>query len=432
MKHIIFSLLLLLLSVIDVSAQGFQDSVIILNKAKADIQQLCSDEFAGRGYVGNGHQTAAVFIAKRFQNIGLKSGGEGKLENYFQPFTIQINLAEELSLELDGREIEVGEDVIVSKFSGSGKLNSQVIDMKYGLKPSEKVKGKIALFRAGWPKSIANSTKKRDKYKELSSTLDRAIALIKAGAEGIIIVQDKLTAGFTRERANLPIIELKTSALTAKVKTAKLEVKSTMSRISSQNIIGYIPGSSQADTAILITAHYDHLGQLENAIFTGANDNASGTSMILSMAEYFSNNPLKYTLVFIAFGGEETGLVGSNFYVNQQPAFPLEQSKFVLNLDLMANGIKGITAVGGKDYPAYLKKLQDINETTASVPVVRARPNAPNSDHYFFLKKGVPGFFIYTLGGPPHYHDVHDTASNLEYSRYVNVRNLLIQFLQEL
>ena len=134
--------------------------------------------------------------------------------------------------------------------------------------------------------------------------------------------------------------------------------------------------------------------------------------------------------MFIAFGGEETGLVGSNYYVNSEPIVPLEQTKFILNLDLMGNGIDGIMAVGGKDYPSYFDQLTQLNEGEKYVPKVRARNNAPNSDHYFFLQNGVPGFFIYTLGGPPHYHDVNDNPSTIELSKYVEVRELLIRFLE--
>ncbi|MEM6805045.1 MAG: M28 family peptidase, partial [Bacteroidota bacterium] len=165
----------------------------------------------------------------------------------------------------------------------------------------------------------------------------------------------------------------------------------------------------------------------------GANDNASGTSMLLSMATYFSQaeHQTKYSLLFIAFGGEETGLIGSSFYVNEQALVPLAQTKFILNLDLMGNGIEGIMAVGGKDFPQYFEKLQVANEEMKAVPKVRSRKNAPNSDHYFFLLNGIPGFFIYTLGGPPHYHDILDNPDTIVLSRYVEVRNLLIKFIED-
>ena len=230
------------------------------------------------------------------------------------------------------------------------------------------------------------------------------------------------------------MIEVKADLLPRKVKTAVLEVKAKPTRIISQNVMGYVEGTESPDTAILITAHYDHLGKLNEAIFTGANDNASGTTMLLSMAEYFTKpgNALPYSLLFIGFGGEETGLIGSRYYVERERVIPLEQTKFILNLDLMGNGDEGIMAVGGKDFPNHFEKLKAENGEEKFVPKVRARNNAPNSDHFFFLQNGVPGFFIYTLGGPPHYHDVNDNPSTIVLSRYVEVRELLIRFLGQI
>jgi len=414
-------------------AQVTGDSTEILRRAKIDVEHLCSDSLAGRGYIGEGHQKAALYLAKRFREIGLPPIKEQEAKSpYFQDFVLQINLASQLQLSIDGKDFEVGEHVIVNKFSGSGEVSARIIDVGYGLEPSKKAEGKVVLLRAGWPAEIANSSEEREKYKELSKTVDRCAAYAGLGAKAIIVIQKKLTAGFTRDQAPIPILELKETALPKRYKKAKMKVESRMTSVQSQNVIGYIPGKVKPDSALILSAHYDHLGKLESAIFTGANDNASGTSMLLSMAEYFQEHPLDYTLVFIAFGGEETGLVGSNFYVNTQPIFPLKRSKFILNLDLMGNGVDGITAVGGKDHSEAFDKLKKLNEELEAVPVVRARPNAPNSDHFFFLQNGVPGFFIYTLGGPPHYHDVNDRPENLEYSRYVNVRELLIRFLESM
>jgi Zn-dependent M28 family amino/carboxypeptidase len=151
------------------------------------------------------------------------------------------------------------------------------------------------------------------------------------------------------------------------------------------------------------------------------------------MAEHFAQpeNRPRYTMVFIAFGGEEAGLLGSRYYVEKQPLFPLEKTAFILNLDLMANGDEGITAVAGLDYPSLFDQLKALNEKMEAVPQVKGRTNAPNSDHYFFVKNGVRGFFIYTLGGPPHYHDVNDTYQEMRFTKFYEVESLLQAFLEE-
>ena len=418
-------------------AQNGYQSSDILQQARDEIAILCSDELAGRGYVDEGHKKAAEYLAGRFREMGLKpvvkSGSLGE-KQYFQAFPIRINLAMTASLKIGEQELSVGSDFIVNRFSGSGQIEDKVVDLGFGLNPKKykKTSGRIALFRAGFPPEIANDSEKKEAFKDLARPIDRISAILLSHPAGIIVVQEKLTAAFTRETAGLPIVEVRADALPRQLKAASLAVTSGIRSIRSQNVIGMVQGSQFADSVVIISAHYDHLGKQGDAVFAGANDNASGTTMMLSMAAYFADHPLPYSLMFVGFGGEETGLIGSAYYVNESPVVPLTQTKFILNLDLMGNGIDGIMAVGGKDYPDYFDMLVEENEELQSVPKVRSRKNAPNSDHYFFLKNGVPGFFIYTLGGPPHYHDVNDNASTIELSKYVEVRELLIRFLEEM
>lgn len=405
----------------------------ILKEARLTLDTLCSETFAGRGYVDKGHQKAADYLSERFKQMGLKPLMTGGV--YQQKFPLTINLATEVALTINGEDLVPGQDVIVNRYSGSGSAEGKIVDCGYGLKPPKRsLEGKIAMFRDGWSEKIANDSERKKEYQNLSRSTDRVAMLMNAKPLAIIVIQKKLTAGFSREALSLPVVEVREEALSSKPRTGTVQVKAEMTNLTSQNVIGMVEGKQVSDTAIIISAHYDHLGKLSSAFFTGANDNASGTTMLLSMAEYFSKaeNQPYYSMIFIGFGGEETGLIGSGYYVNAQPVFPLEKTKFILNLDLMGNGIEGIMAVGGKDFPGYFDQLVSLNDSLENVPVVRARTNAPNSDHYFFLENGVPGFFIYTLGGPPHYHDVNDNPSTIELSKYVEVRELLIKFLAAL
>ncbi|MEM7372170.1 MAG: M28 family peptidase [Bacteroidota bacterium] len=404
----------------------------ILLQARQEIDTLCSDYLAGRGYIGEGHQKAATYLSHRFKEIGLMPKGD--FGRYQQSFNIQINLPAKVTASLGSTELEAGKNLIVNRFSGSGSINAKVVNLGYGLKVKPTVRGKIAMFRDGFPPKIANDSKKKDRYKDLSRPLQRIQAILAYKPAAIIVVKEKLTMGFSREAGSIPIIEVLASDLPTKVKHATIKVESGMQRIKTQNVLGLIKGSKVPDSVLVISAHYDHLGMLSEAIFPGANDNASGTTMLLSMAEYFSKDTHQppYSLLFIAFGGEETGLLGSQYYVTRDPKISLSRMKFLLNLDLMGNGVDGIMAVGGKDFPAFFDQLVEANEELSAVPRVRSRKNAPNSDHFFFLKNGVPGFFIYTEGGPKHYHDIYDNPTTIELSRYVEVRGLLIQFLENL
>lgn len=433
-EHILLTIFLALSSLLH--AQSNEE---ILQAARSEIAILCSDTLAGRGYIDQGHEKAANYLSTRFEEmrlLPLLQNNETGKGIYQQKFPLEINLPTSVSLEIDGKTFEVGKDFIMSRFSGPGETKGKVIDLGYGLdeKAFKKGRGKIVVIRNGWPEEIANNTERKEALKALSNIQKRILALGKFSPKAILVLHKKLTLGFARNLGVLPVLDIQQELKEGEWKKACLSVKTGPTQLTSQNVIGLIPGAEIQDTVIAISAHYDHLGKLGSAIFRGANDNASGTSMLLSMADHFSKpeNRPKYSLLFIAFGGEETGLLGSGFYVREQALVPLPQTKFILNLDLMGNGVEGIMAVGGKDYPGFFDKLVKANEEIEAVPKVRARKNAPNSDHYFFLLNGVPGFFIYTLGGPPHYHDVNDTPLTIELSKYAEVRNLLIKFLQSM
>lgn len=406
------------------------DSLALITAARQWVDTLCSPSLAGRGYLDEGHVKAARLIADTWSQLGIEPMGPDR--SFFQPFNIEINLPKSAELRLQGQAMAPGADFIVNRYSGSGSVSGKVVDMGYGLEPGPQATGKIVLLRDGWPPALANDSEARQAYQDLAQLTDRLLALLRHRPLGFIIVQNKLTAGFTREAMPVPAVEVLASTLPRRLRQASLSVRSELTRIRTQNVVGRIPGTGATDSAIVLCAHYDHLGRIGTGLFAGASDNASGTTLLLSMAAHFAAQPLRHDLVLIAFGAEETGLLGSRYYVQEDPRWPLDQTAFVLNLDLMGNGVDGIMAVGGLDHPTYFDLLQGLNERLQAVPVVRARRNAPNSDHYFFLEAGIPGFFIYTLGGPPHYHDVNDIPANLELSRYVNVRALLIALLTEI
>ena len=167
------------------------------------------------------------------------------------------------------------------------------------------------------------------------------------------------------------------------------------------------------------------------AIFPGANDNASGVAMLLSLANYFSDKSPKYNLVFMAFGAEEAGILGSKYYV-ENPLFPLQDIKFVLNLDIMGTGDEGITVVNGTQHKKQFKLLSDINKKHKYLPKIKIRGRAANSDHYWFSQLGIPSFFIYTMGGIKAYHDIYDRAETLPMSEFNDLYHLLIEFLSEI
>jgi Zn-dependent M28 family amino/carboxypeptidase len=172
------------------------------------------------------------------------------------------------------------------------------------------------------------------------------------------------------------------------------------------------------------------LGRVGNAYFPGANDNSSGISMMLELANFYSQkeNQPEYSIVFMAFSAEEAGLIGSKYYVNN-PLFPLSKIKFLINLDLLGTGDDGVMVVNATKFSTQFKLLIQVNEDSKLLPAVKQRGPAANSDHYYFTEKGVPAFFIYTLGGIAAYHDIYDKAETLPLTKFKEVFSLLTGFI---
>ena len=167
--------------------------------------------------------------------------------------------------------------------------------------------------------------------------------------------------------------------------------------------------------------------------FPGANDNASGIAMLLQTAKYFARpeNKPKHMLVFMAFGAEEIGLLGSKYFT-ENPLFPLVKIKFLINLDLAGTGDKGIQVVNGSIFKPQFERLKEINKQHKLLPEVKTRGSACNSDHCYFYEKNIPCFFIYTLGGTRAYHDIYDQYKTLPLTEFTNYNKLIRLFIKQL
>ena len=181
---------------------------------------------------------------------------------------------------------------------------------------------------------------------------------------------------------------------------------------------------------IVVSAHYDHLGHMgPDVLFPGANDNASGMSMLLCLAEEIKNHPLKKNVLFIAFAGEEAGLQGSTWCVTDRP-IDLSSIRMMINLDLNGTGEEGITVVNSTEQQKLFDELVAINAKEKLLTVVKPRGPACNSDHCPFVQKGVPAVFIYTMGGISAYHDVFDKPETLPLTEFDDLYRLLVAALK--
>ena len=253
--------------------------------------------------------------------------------------------------------------------------------------------------------------------------------------EGIILIEDvKLTQHLSTTYNDFGILTIKRESINRDFKTITLEINQSFIRdYESQNVIGYVEGTEYPDSFIVLSAHYDHLGKMGSEVyFPGANDNASGVAMLLNLADHYTHKePPTKTIIFIAFGAEEAGLIGSKYFV-EKPIVSLDKINFVFNMDLMGTGSEGAMIVNGAIFPYQFKNLLRINTENDYLPVIKKRGKAANSDHYWFTENGVPAFFIYLMGGIKAYHDVDDVSKTLPLTKFEASFRLIRDFVDEL
>ena len=199
----------------------------------------------------------------------------------------------------------------------------------------------------------------------------------------------------------------------------------------SQNVCGYIPG--ETDTMIVFTAHYEHLGMHGDTIFYGAHDNASGTAAVLDLARMRNLQRGHYTYVFLFFGGEESGLIGSSYFADL-PLIKMNKVKLLMNIDLFCGGDDGLMVVNANapETKPYVDLLVQLNDERHYAAKIGRRDNAANSDHWF-LSQQCPAVFLYTLGGPfGGYHSPTDTCEGCGLGHYDNFMTLLKTFLEHI
>ena len=385
------------------------------------VDSLTSPSFHGRGYVNGGEKTAAAFIAGEFKKSNLKSFGD----SYFQPFTLPINtFPDTIDVFVDGQRLVPGQDFVLS--SSSPSVDGE-FELLWFMKDT-----------SGVPRFDENTdTTLLEKKVIVTDMNPRKFPYGKYTPKGYVFLQKEKTMWHVsdgwevKDFFSLQILE---SKISKENKTLKLKCRNRFfENYPTQNIIGYIKGKKQPNSYFVFTAHYDHLGQMgPEAYFPGGNDNASGSAMLLDLLRYYSQdqNQPDISIAFMAFGAEEAGLLGSRFYT-ENPLFPLGQIKFLVNLDMVGSGSKGIKVVNGSVLKPEFDRLVKINMENGYLLTVSERGEAANSDHYFFYKNGVPSFFIYTLGPECiEYHNIYDDSKNVPFTEYEDLFRLLTEFVK--
>ena len=368
----VFSLLVMSLSAQDISYN------------RRIVDTLTTPYFWGRGYTKDGMQKAENFLAKEFKTLGLQPLDKN---DFLQPFTFSANtFPGKMEVEVNGKKLLSGIDFIISADSHSAK-------------------GKGKLFQ------------------------NDSITYVDADKEIIVKLENKLTWDAAQKQEDYDLIQLDKNRFTELPKTIKINIEAKLiKKFNAANICAMVAGTQKPDSFIFITAHYDHLGGMgRDTYFPGANDNASGVALLLSLAKYYATHPQKYSIGFILFAGEEIGLLGSKYYT-EHPIVPLKNVRFLTNTDLAGTGSEGITVVNASIFPKEFALMNKINDEYKYLVSIGARGKAANSDHYWFTELGIPSFFFYTKGGIAAYHDVFDKAATLPLNEQADLMQLMIKF----
>ncbi|MGB0933190.1 MAG: M28 family metallopeptidase [Lishizhenia sp.] len=396
-----------------------------LAEAKRITETLCSPAFHGRGYVNNGDNIAAKFIAEEFQKIGLDAFEEG----FLQPFNLDVNtFPNALSVNYNNKDLIPGKHFIVHSSSAGfdGQLVPAVIDSLI-LTDELKIQAVFEALQSEKKNTFLIDT--RNVTAKTEREMTNALLGLSDFAPVVFLTHQKFTWSVARKQSKNPILVVQDS-IYKEGAIFRVNIDAEFKTHTSNNVIARLPARKKCAKTIVFTAHFDHLGRMgKNTYFPGANDNASGTSMLLTLAKYFKENPSKYNLVFIAFAGEEAGLVGSDYFV-KHPFFKLKKIKFLLNLDILGSGEDGITIVNATEHTEEFELFEAINTQEKLVSRIKKRGPTANSDHYYFTQKNVPAFFIYTMGENQHYHDIFDTYEELSFSSYLNLQQLLVKFVE--
>ena len=414
-----------------------------LARARRTIEALASPKMHGRGYVQQGEHQAAAYLRGRLRQMGLAP----LAPDYTQAFTLDVNtFPGKIDLAVGGQHLVPGRDFIADPASAA-----QPTAQQYHLQPldtlvfsdtatvrrySTGLRGHVLGVKSiPWLTGyLPNALVMRARDEARLSTLPPALQQLFAEGGPRLVLSPKLTASLASTEATqvrLEILASRWASLTPANK-ATIQLDAQLARnYQTQNLAAVVRGSAQPDSFVVVSAHYDHLGMMgKKTYFPGANDNASGVALLLELAAHYARpeNRPACSVVFLLFGAEEAGLVGSSYFVSH-PLVPLASIKFLLNLDLLGTGEEGATVVNGRVYEAAFARLTALNDAHHYLPRLTARGRAANSDHFPFSEAGVPAFFLYTRGGSQAYHDINDRPAALSLVGFAGAFGLARDFL---
>ncbi len=463
----------LLLSFISLNAQN--ETEITVEELNQHVSYLASDDLKGRKPGTPEDLLSAKYIASQLRDAGLDLLAEDGLQS-FEVIT-DVELGEENSLSINGIPLKIYEDYIPYSYSATGSFGGGLVFAGYGFDLENDtlswndyenidVEDKWVLIMSGNPdpdndnSMFLDYTKARDKVFEAKDK----------GAAGIVFVsgsnwrpKDELPSLFYDKvsgNEDIPVIHIKRSVgnmLMGKrgITIDSIENKIIMEkhslnididviieanidiqqkRVNTYNILGMIEGSDPElkDEYIIVGAHYDHLGMggpgsgSRNpdtlVIHNGADDNASGVAGVIELAGKLNSLNPERSIIFMAFGAEEMGLIGSKYYVDN-PLVPNDKVMAMMNFDMIGRldpEDKSIM-LGGTGTAMENRSILEELESETDLNIAYSSGGFGASDHSSFYSEGIPVFYINTGV----HQDYHTYKDDIEYINFTGQKEVL-------
>lgn len=470
-------------------------STITQEELKEMLYVYASDEFEGRLTGAPGQKKAVDYLKNKYIEMGLPSPYNN--DNYFQEVPLEQSQVAKSTFTVNGKTFEPFDNQFCISGGETATMSvTEIVYAGYGVETDSysdynnlDVKGKIVLVKAGEAKNedgtyVTSGTTEPTKWTNGRQSISskRNIARDK-GAKALIMMENTLygpysgyfkrmsesgTAGrisLKSKEASMPMFMVNVDfakALhptineedTAKTITTdvNITIESKAEKLDSENVVAYIKGTEKPNEVIVISAHLDHIGTQDGKIANGADDDGSGTVALLEIAEAFkeaikNDHAPKRSLLFLHVTGEEKGLLGSRYYTDMDPIFPLENTVANLNIDMIGRSDPKRTEgdrnyvylIGSDKLSTELHNLsEEINAKYCNIELDYTfnDENDPNryyyrSDHYNFAKNNVPVIFYFN-GTHADYHRNTDTPDKIEYDLLENRARLVFHTAWEL
>tara|TARA_R110001599_G_scaffold45036_2_gene133535 strand:+ start:12907 stop:14385 length:1479 start_codon:yes stop_codon:yes gene_type:complete len=419
---------------------------------KAKLSVLASDEFMGRETGTEGQKMASRFLEDFYKKIGLVGPVNG---TYRQKFSMYQSDWSDVYVKVKGKKKMNGKDFI---FAGNANMDKEIKLTTVYIGDGSAISGmdikdkgvivtgssrevQRSLIEAG-VKAIFVASADDEQFMQ---TLPRQAAFrmkgrLRSGKENT--GNESIVFNITKEMAadllgstSAKLDAAASSPSSIKEKSVSFQVKEKLAEISTENMVAYLEGTDLKDEVIVISSHFDHIGQNEDGtvINNGADDDGSGTTGVMEIAEAFAQaakegNRPRRSILFLNVTGEEKGLLGSAYYADN-PLFPIENTVTNLNIDMIGrvdpeheNDRNYVYAIGSEKLSSHLKVVSEYANITYTGLNLDYRFDDPadtnrfyyRSDHYNFAKKGIPIIFYFN-GVHADYHRPTDTVDKIEF-----------------